>query len=105
MCPVEAKAEWVQSYKSDGHNSTIMEGRLNTNPGRTFAIQFFSNLGDHEGNRFIGQRRVSANENCNVSFSFIPNRPVRSGATITDTATGPDVGTSEFSAPRAVVAS
>ena len=82
-----------------------MEGRLSTNPGRTIAIQFFSNLGDDEGKRFIGKRRVTANENGNVSFSFSPGRPVRSGATITATATGPDGSTSEFSAPRAVLAS
>ena len=58
-----------------------MEGRLSTNPDRTIAIQFFSNLGDDESKRFIGQRRVTANENGNITFSFSPSRPVRSGAT------------------------
>ena len=77
---------------------------LNTNPGRTFVIQFFSNPGDDEGKRFIGQRRVTTDENGKVSFSFSPSRPVRVGATITATATGPDGSTSEFSVPRAVVA-
>ena len=80
-----------------------MEGRLKTNPGRTLAIQFFSNPADDEGKRSIGHRRVTANENGNVWFS--PNHPARSGATITAAATGPDGSTSEFSAPQAVVAS
>jgi hypothetical protein len=85
--------------------STVIEGRLNTDPGHTFAIQFFSNPDDDEGKTFLGQRRMTTNEKGNVSSSFSPKRPVRAGATITATATGPDCSTSEFSAPRAVLVS
>ena len=85
--------------------STVIEGRLNTDPCHTFAIEFFSNPDDDEGKTFLGQRRVTINEKGDVSSSFSPKRPVRAGATITATATGPDGSTSEFSAPRAVLVS
>ena len=83
----------------------MIEGRLNTDPGHTFAIEFFSNPDDDEGKTFLDRRRVTTNEKGDVSSSFSPKRQVRSGATITATATGPDGSNSEFSVLRAVLVS
>ena len=85
---------------------TTIRGTLNSRPGAFYTLQFFSNpSGSNEGRRFIGQKVVSTNANGNVAFTSFPATAVPVGQTITATATRNTTGdTSEFSAPRTVVA-
>ncbi len=76
---------------------------LTSTPGTTFTVQFFSNPADAEGRRFVGQKSVTAGADGRVTFAFSPANAVPVGQRITATATGLE-GTSEFSAPREVVA-
>jgi CSLREA domain-containing protein len=88
-----------------GDGSTTVRGKLNSAPNRTFKVQFFSNpSGTDEGKVFIGQKSVTTDGSGNVSFAFSPAQKVGLGRTITATATSPAGNTSEFSAPRTVVA-
>jgi CSLREA domain-containing protein len=92
-------------------SETRIEGRLNSRPGRTFTIQFFSNppaitpLLVREGTTFLGEKNVVTNSEGRVSFAF--NTQVNTGELVTATATiitndsGPG-NTSEFSATRLV---
>ena len=83
---------------------TTIEGKLNGQPEETFKIQFFSNpSGADEGQRFIGQMKVTTDSSGNISFTKTLAK-VAVGKTITATATGPGGNTSEFSAPCKVVA-
>jgi hypothetical protein len=93
-------------------SETRIEGRLNSRPGRTFTIQFFSNppqttpLLIREGTTFLGERTVETNGEGRVSFAF--NTSVNTGEVVTATATIHQVNpsrlgnTSEFSAARVV---
>ena len=93
----------MTSAKTSGTKLTIV-GNLNSTPNRTFTVQFFSNpSGGDEGKTFHAQRSVTTNDNGNASFSFGFDVAVPAGQSITATATGAG-DTSEFSAPRAVVA-
>jgi len=86
--------------------ATTVKGRLNSGSGTFFTIQFFSNPTGNEGRTFIGQTTVSTDASGNVSFVFKPKKRVPVGQKITATATRNFTGdTSEFSAPRKVVAS
>ncbi len=71
-------------------------------------MEFFTQGSDNEGERFIGSRRVDADQDPDgdglYTFSFQFNQAVAAGQKITATATGPE-GTSEFSAIREVTAS
>jgi hypothetical protein len=83
---------------------TTIKGTLNSTPGTTFTVQFFSNpSNDDEGKKFIGQKtNVVTDSSGNASFTFTPNQRVALGQRITATATDPNGNTSEFSAPREV---
>ena len=82
-----------------------IEGNLNSTPEKTFVLQFFSNPpGGEEGKTFIGKKSVTTNTNGNARFTFSFAKTVPAGKTVTATATGPGGNTSEFSAPRTVVA-
>ena len=101
---------------------TTIKGKLNSDPDRSYTIQFFSNPSGNEGKKFIGQKQVSTDALGNASFTFKPSKKVAIGRRITATATSagagrtspltaevpqeklPLVNTSEFSAPRKVVA-
>jgi CSLREA domain-containing protein len=95
-------------------NKTSIQGTLNSTPGRTFTIQFFSSpqkdpSGNGEGKKFIGEltgpQSVTPNANGNVSFTFIVTAPslvVPLGQVVSATATDDTTGdTSEFSAAKA----
>ena len=83
---------------------TTIKGKLLSKPNKTFVVRFFANpSGQNEGKQFIGQKKVTTNSAGKVSFTFVPSRRVGAGKTVTATATGTE-GTSEFSAPRTVVA-
>ena len=93
----------LTSAKTSGTKLTIV-GNLNSTPNRTFTVQFFSNpSGGDEGKTFRAQRSVTTNDNGNASFSFGFDVAVPVGQSMTATATGAG-DTSEFSAPRVVVA-
>ncbi len=94
----------LTSAKSSASATTI-RGRLSSTPATTFQIQFFSNpSGTNEGKKFIGQTSVTTGSDGLATFIFSPTKRVAVGQTITATATDPGGNTSEFSAPRAVVA-
>jgi hypothetical protein len=91
----------ITGATTGGTTSTI-SGRLNSLPDETFELQFFSNLGGDEGQRFIGEQRVTTDANGDARFTFAPASKVSVGRTITATTTGAKGSTSEFSAPRKV---
>lgn len=94
----------VTSATTSGGSPTIRVN-LNSTPNKTFQIQFFSNPSGNEGKKFIGAKSVSTNANGDVTFTFVPSQAVAAGQRITATATDVVSGdTSEFSAPRKVVA-
>ncbi|MDQ4128926.1 MAG: hypothetical protein M3151_13435 [Actinomycetota bacterium] len=83
---------------------TTIRGNLNSTPSKTFTIQFFSNPGTDEGKTFKGQKSVTTDSDGNALFVFTPATPAPTAHTITATATDSNGSTSEFSAPRTVVA-
>ena len=85
--------------------STTIEATLNSTPGETFKVRYFSNPpGSSEGKKYIGQKNVNTSANGNTgTFSFSPAQKVPDGRNITSTATDVDGNTSEFSAPEEVV--
>jgi hypothetical protein len=86
--------------------TTTIAGKLNSTPGKTFQVQFFSNpSGADEGKVFIGSKSVTTGSLGNASFTFKSVSKVAKGRTITATATDPAGNTSEFSAPKTVASS
>jgi hypothetical protein len=84
-----------------GRDGTVVKGRLNSTPGRTFTVQFFSNPpATDEGKTFLGQKTVSTGTDGDATISF-RTRKWAAGA-VTATATDPAGNTSEFSAPKTV---
>jgi parallel beta-helix repeat protein len=83
--------------------ATTVKAKLNSTPNRAFRVQFFSNPSGNEGKKFVGQQVVSTDASGNATFTFKPAAKVAVGQMITATASADD--TSEFSAPRKVVAS
>jgi hypothetical protein len=96
----------LSSAKKSSTGTTTVKGNLNSTPGKTFNVQFFSNPeGTNEGKTFLGSASVTTNGTGNVSFSFSTKKAIRLGQNITATATNTSTGnTSEFSGPRKVVA-
>ena len=84
-----------------GRAGTVVKGRLNSTPERTFTVQFFSNPpATDEGKTFLGQKTVSTGTDGDATISF-RTRKWAAGA-VTATATDPAGNTSEFSAPKTV---
>jgi hypothetical protein len=87
-------------------DTTTIEGTLNSRPGQSYTIQFFSNSSGDQGQMFIGSKSVSTDASGNASFSFTPTIAVAIGRQITATATRNTTrDTSEFSAYQVVTAS
>jgi hypothetical protein len=83
--------------------TTTVTGKLNSTPGKTFIVEFFSNpSGTDEGRVFVGQKSVTTDASGNATFTFKSATKVAKGRTITATATDPAGNTSEFSAPKTV---
>ena len=87
---------------------TAIQGTLNSLPGTTFRIEFFSNgscdpSGFGEGEVFAGSTSVTTNGSGNASFNVTVPVAVLGGRQMTATATDPGGNTSEFSACRLVV--
>jgi hypothetical protein len=94
----------LSSARKSSTGTTTVRGTLNSTPGKTFQVQFFSNpSGTEEGKTFLGSKSVTTNGSGNVSFAYSTKKAIRLGQNITATATGAG-GTSEFSGPRKVVA-
>jgi hypothetical protein len=92
--------------------TTTIKGKLDSNPGKTYTVEFFSNPPDtNEGKKYIGEQSITTSVDGLRSFTFTPTTSVAVGQTITATATtdttagDPTHETSEFSAPRTVAAS
>jgi hypothetical protein len=96
----------LSSAKRTATGKTVVKGNLNSNPGQTFYVQFFSNpKGTNEGQKLLGTKSVPTDGAGNVSFAFATMKKVSLGQSITATVTSSTTeDTSEFSAPRKVVA-
>ena len=96
----------LSSAKKNSTGTTTVRGKLNSTPNSTFRVQFFSNpKGTDEGKTLLGSEIVSTDGSGDASFAFSTKKPVKLGQNVTATATGPGGNTSEFSAPKKVVAS
>jgi hypothetical protein len=100
----------VISSAKTSSTATILKAKLNGQGNTPYIVQFFSNpSGGDQGKTFIGQKTIITDASGNVSFTLNPNKKVAAGRTITATATRNAFNipgdTSEFSAPRKVVAS
>jgi CSLREA domain-containing protein len=94
----------ITSATTSGSATTI-KASLNSTSSDAFLIEFFSDPSGNEGKKLIGNKAVSTNATGNVTFSFVPSRAVTAGQNVTATATNVvEANTSEFSAPRKVVA-
>jgi CSLREA domain-containing protein len=83
-------------------------GSLNSTPGTTFTIDFYSYRRDSptdidEGKTFIGTQTVTTDATGNVQFAFIVPGSVPSDYFVSATATDPNGNTSEFSQPAAII--
>jgi CSLREA domain-containing protein len=95
----------VLTAATNSGGKTTISGKLNSTASDPFVIELYSNPAGNEGRKFLGNKAVSTNSNGNVTFSFVPSQAVPAGQTITATATNVvEANTSEFSAPRTVVA-
>jgi len=101
----------ITSATTFGGQTTI-QGTLNSTPGDSSNLQFFSSLtadpsGFGEGETYAGQTNVLTNSpNGNAVFSFATATPVAGGRFVTATATNANTGdTSEFSEAAVVESS
>ena len=103
--PNDLQNKPVLSSAKTSATSTTVRGTLNSTSGKTIVVRFFSNpSGTDEGKTFIGQKSVTTDASGNATFTFSPAQKVGLGRTVTATATSPEGNTSEFTAPRSVVA-
>ena len=86
------------------NGTTTVKGKLNSTPDETFQIEFFSNPSGDEGKKLLDQRFVTTNANGDATYIFTTSKALAAGQRITATATDAGRNTSEFSAPRTVVA-
>jgi hypothetical protein len=89
---------------STAGGSTTIQGTLNSKPSQTFVVRFFSDPSGNEGKVFRGKKSVTTNANGSATFSFSTAQAVPAGHRMTATATDSGGNTSEFSAPKSVVA-
>jgi hypothetical protein len=89
-------------------SSTIIKGRLNSVPNKSFTVQVFaspqlSSSGNGQGKTFLGEKAVSTDGSGKVTFTFKASQKVPRGQFIIATATDSVNNTSEFSAAKKVV--
>ncbi|HWP43125.1 MAG TPA: PKD domain-containing protein, partial [Blastocatellia bacterium] len=94
--------ELISVTTNPATGTTSIQGSLNSAPGTTFTIQFFSNLscdssGNGEGETFIGSTTVTATGSCKTFFNATLSNLIPIGSFITATATDALGNTSEFS--------
>jgi trimeric autotransporter adhesin len=95
----------LSSAKKSATGTTAVRGKLNSTPDKTFRVQLFSNPSGNEGKMLLGTQSITTDGSGKVSFTFSTKKQIELGQNITATATGPGGNTSEFSAPKQVVAS
>jgi hypothetical protein len=97
----------VLTSAKKGAGKTTIKGKLNSSPNKTYNVQFFSNpSGAEEGKKLLFSKSIKTDGLGNASFAFSTTKRVGLGQNVTVTATKSATGdTSEFSAPRTVVAS
>ncbi len=86
------------------NGTTTVRGKLNSTPDETFQIEFFTSPSGDEGKKLLDQRFVTTNANGDATYIFTTSKALAAGQRITATATDAGRNTSEFSAPRTVVA-
>jgi hypothetical protein len=95
----------IGSAKRAAGGGVTVKGRLQSTPNKQFTLEFFANPpGGDEGKTFLGQKAVATDGTGVAHFTFHPGGSVPAGNRITATATDLKGNTSEFSAPRPVVA-
>ncbi|MFL6216136.1 MAG: HYR domain-containing protein [Blastocatellia bacterium] len=92
----------VLTSASSGGGQTVVQGTLDSEPGATFTVEFFSNAtcdasGNGEGRTFIGSTSVTTTASCTRNFSATLSVAVAAGEVITATAISSTGDTSEFS--------
>jgi hypothetical protein len=102
-----AGANRLQNYPvlSNAYSGTVtalVRGTLNTVPGKTYLLQFFSgptgdSSGNGEGQVFLGQTNLTLGAACSSNFTAFLPASVPAGWVVTATATDPANNTSEFS--------
>ncbi len=103
--PNELQNKPALASAKNSATATTIRGALRSEPGQTYVVRFFRNLsGENEGRVFIGQKSVTTAADGRGVFTFKPAAKVGLGQAITATATDSSGNTSEFSAPRSVVA-
>jgi CSLREA domain-containing protein len=88
-------------------NSLTVGGTLNSEPNKTYRIEFFSNStcdpsGYGEGETYLGFTTVVTNSSGDATINTVLNAIVPPSRVITATATDPDGNTSEFSPCQAI---
>ncbi len=91
----------IAGVTTAGGNTTI-DGILNSQPNKTFTLDFFSSpesdpSGFGEGKNYLGSTMVTTNGSCAASFSVTFAATLTSGDAITATATDAQNNSSEFS--------
>lgn len=96
----------LSSARKSAAGKTTIKGKLDSTKNQSFTVQFFSNpKGTSGGKMFLGQKTVSTGSSGNVSFTLATTKKIALGQNVTATATSSTGDTSEFSAPRIVIAS
>jgi CSLREA domain-containing protein len=94
----------IESASLNAGGNVTVSGTLNSTPGTTFTVQFFSSpqadpSGFGEGKTFLGEKTdvVTDPISGDATFSFTSANAVPAGQVVSATATDPDGNTSEFS--------
>jgi CSLREA domain-containing protein len=98
----------LSSATTSSGGTTTVKGKLNSAPNKVFEIHLYSNPSGNEGKKFLGVTNVATDASGNAAFTLSTAQTVAAGQRVTATATSVNgnVGdTSEFSAPKSVVAS
>lgn len=97
----------ITSAKQKASGETIITVTLDSVPSTGYVLQFFSNPeGTDEGKTYLGGVYRFTDATGHLSYTFSTTKKIKLGKNITATATsGPSSDTSEFSAPKKVVAS
>ena len=108
---VDSGPNGLQNKPSIGSAKTVsgvttIKGTLSSKAGKSYTIEFYSNLSGDEGKKFVGARSVTTGSEGKADFTITPATAVSVEQTITATATNATTGsphdTSEFSTPRTV---
>ena len=93
----------VLSEVTNGSSATDVSGTLNSEPSKTYRLEFFSSpscdtSGNGEGDTFLGATNATTDAGGDASFDTALSADTATGDQVTATATDPNGNTSEFSA-------